>query len=248
MRLFFVRAASAFAAQPIWIFIVGIASILALTGPFGTYERLTLWERFAYWGPLALGAQLCVRLSVQSVDHMLPDLSPLARQLSMIVIFPLIYAPALWCYSLLFVRRFEDPPGLLMIWAQIFAVTAAVGLLTYFMIRSSVPVDGERPVRLYQRLPEDSRGKVARLSVSDHYVEVYLDDGTCHRLLMRFADAVAEMDGAPGFCTHRSHWVAADQVVAAFREKQREFLRLRDGAAVPVSRTYRETVQAAGFL
>ena len=87
-----------------------------------------------------------------------------------------------------------------------------------------------------------------RLTVDDHYVDVYLDDGTQHRVLMRLTDAIREMDGAPGFCTHRSHWVSATHIRRAIKQRNREFVVLNDGTQVPVSKTYREDVLAAGFL
>lgn len=247
MKLFFLRAVSAFFARPIWLFMFGLALILALTGPFGTFERLSLWARLAYWTPIVLAANLFVRLSALVVDRLFAQGSPLQRQLLMIVVFPLVYAPAVWGFNGLFAEQFQDPPSLPTIWLQIFTVTVTVGLLTYFMLSGVAGPEMASP-RLYQRLPEGTTASVVRMTVDDHYVEVHLDDGRCHRILMRFADAVSEMDGTAGFCTHRSHWVSAEHVREAFREKNREFLRLRGGATVPVSRTYRATVQAAGFL
>lgn len=247
MKLFFLRAGSAFFAQPIWLFLFGLALILALSGPFGTFERLSLWGRLAYWTPVVLGANLFVRLSALIVDRLFAQGSSWQWQFLMIVIFPLVYAPAVWSFNGLFADQFQDLPGLLTIWLQVFAVTVAVGLLTYFMI-NGVTGPELATARLYQRLPEGTTASVVRMTVDDHYVEVHLDDGTYHRILMRFADAISEMDGTAGFCTHRSHWVSAAHVREAFREKNREFLRLHGGATVPVSKTYRAAVQAAGFL
>lgn len=102
--------------------------------------------------------------------------------------------------------------------------------------------------RLYSRLPEVGPERITRLTVKDHYVHVCLDNGIEHRLLMRFADAVNEMDGAPGFCTHRSHWVSKCAAVRAERRGHKEILVLDCGLEVPVSKTYRNNLVAAGFL
>ena len=57
-------------------------------------------------------------------------------------------------------------------------------------------------------------------------------------VLMRFADAVAELDGAGGLQVHRSYWVARRHVEGAARRDGRTTLRLTGGHEVPVSRTY----------
>ena len=75
-----------------------------------------------------------------------------------------------------------------------------------------------------------------------------LSDGDAHRLLMRFKDAVREMDDADGFCVHRSHWVAREAVQSAIKDGQKEFVILTTGDRIPVSKTYRENVVLAGFL
>ena len=102
--------------------------------------------------------------------------------------------------------------------------------------------------RLYGRLPEVGEHRVARITVQDHYVEVHMSDKRSHRLLMRFADAVNEMDQAVGFCTHRSHWVARDAVRAAVKDGAKEVVIMASGERIPVSKTYRDNLVSAGFL
>ena len=65
---------------------------------------------------------------------------------------------------------------------------------------------------------------------------------------MRFADAVAELDGVGGLRVHRSYWVARRHVVCADRSHGRTTLRLTGGHEVPVSRTYMAAVRGAGLL
>lgn len=101
--------------------------------------------------------------------------------------------------------------------------------------------------RLYARLPDVGTVRVCRLTVDDHYTEVYMNDGTRHRLLLRFADAVKEMDDTDGFCTHRSHWVSRVCIATTVKNGSREFVRLNDDTEVPVSKTYRQAVVDAGF-
>ena len=61
-------------------------------------------------------------------------------------------------------------------------------------------------------------------------------------LLMRFADAMAELDGVAGMQVHRSHWVAFAAVRGITRARGKTFLQLEDGRLVPVSRSYLDAV------
>lgn len=101
--------------------------------------------------------------------------------------------------------------------------------------------------RLMRRLPEGAQGPVVRLSASDHFVEVVLP-GETHSLRMRFTDAIDEMDGIEGYCSHRSHWVARDAISGVERDGARIQLRLSNGDLIPVSRTYRPGLEKAGIV
>jgi DNA-binding LytR/AlgR family response regulator len=83
---------------------------------------------------------------------------------------------------------------------------------------------------------------VQHLSVRDHYVVVQTDRGQS-TLLMRFADALGELDGIEGMRVHRSHWVAKTAVAGLERSGGKVHVRLQDGRLVPVSRSYRDEVE-----
>lgn len=107
--------------------------------------------------------------------------------------------------------------------------------------------DPDPAPRLMRRLPEGVEGPVLRLSASDHFVEVVLP-GDTHSLRMRFTDAIDEMDGIEGYCSHRSHWVARDAILGVERDGARIQLRLQNGDLVPVSRTFRPDLEEAGIV
>ena len=67
-------------------------------------------------------------------------------------------------------------------------------------------------------------------------------------LLLRFSDALTEVDGLEGAQVHRSHWVAWEAVIGSERDGARLFLRLADGDRVPVSRRFHDTVANQGLL
>ena len=99
----------------------------------------------------------------------------------------------------------------------------------------STPFDGTSPAALGR--------DIVYLKVRSHYVNVVTTAGS-RALLMRFADAVAEL-GDQGMQVHRSYWVARRHVVGIERRAERTVLLLTGGEEVPVSRTYLAAVREA---
>ncbi|MEL6681129.1 MAG: LytTR family DNA-binding domain-containing protein [Pseudomonadota bacterium] len=209
---------------------------------------MSLAARFLYWLVLLAAADFCIRLTHQSVQRFGYVSGHAGRLVQSALGFSLLFAPAAWGLSSLFDGGLLDWKGFIIFAGNILALSCVLAVLTYFFW---TPPDREQVgtrARLYDRLPPDTTASIMRLTVDDHYVEICLDDGTRHRVLMRLADAIREMDGAPGFCTHRSHWVSGNHITRGFKQRNREFVELADGTHVPVSKTYREVVLSAGFL
>jgi len=104
------------------------------------------------------------------------------------------------------------------------------------------------PETLFQRrLPLEKRGCLIRLEAQDHYLNVVTKAGSA-LLLMRLQDAVEALAGLQGLQVHRSHWVALSAVAAHRRDKGRDFLVLTNGDEVPISRSFRPDVKAAGLI
>lgn len=99
------------------------------------------------------------------------------------------------------------------------------------------------PSKFLDRVDPEIGRDIIFLKMSDHYVEVVTAAGRC-AILMRFADAVAEL-GGKGIRVHRSYWVAYRHVNGWARRNQRPVLRLDGDHVVPVSRTYLGAVRAA---
>ncbi len=109
-------------------------------------------------------------------------------------------------------------------------------------------VEAEPPVVAFlRRLPTRLGRDLVRVSVYDHYVEAHTRRG--HELiLIRFADALAELDGYDGLQIHRSHWVARAAVRRVLRGEGRSLsVELDDGTRLPVSRSRESAVREAGF-
>ena len=104
--------------------------------------------------------------------------------------------------------------------------------------RSAVTHAGPQPPKFLDRLPLKLRGaQVWAVEAEDHYLRLHTSKGQ-DLILMRLADAVAELEGIEGLQVHRSWWVARDAITDAKRGDGRATLTLKDGAEVPVSRTY----------
>jgi hypothetical protein len=80
----------------------------------------------------------------------------------------------------------------------------------------------------------------------DHYLRIHTGAGT-ELVLMRFGDALAELDGA-GFQTHRSWWVARDAIAGVNWSRGRGEVRLVDGGAAPVSRSFAPVLREHGWF
>jgi DNA-binding LytR/AlgR family response regulator len=108
------------------------------------------------------------------------------------------------------------------------------------------PSAANGPPPLLERLPVRLRGRLLYLSMQDHYVDVHTDKGSA-LVLMRFGDAIRETGNVAGLQIHRSHWIALNAVEGPKRQEGRLFLKMTDGALLPVSRGAQESVRAAGI-
>jgi len=102
--------------------------------------------------------------------------------------------------------------------------------------------------RFDARLPAHLRGaEIFAVSAEDHYLRVHTDRGQT-LILMRLADALAELEGVEGAQTHRSWWVARDAILDARRGEGRATLSLKGGVEAPVSRTHARSLREAGWF
>ncbi|HEX2817730.1 MAG TPA: LytTR family DNA-binding domain-containing protein [Phenylobacterium sp.] len=128
-----------------------------------------------------------------------------------------------------------DIPDLVLKVTAISAVMIAINVLAE---RQSVTSAGTQPAKFLERLPLKLRGgEVWAVEAEDHYLRLHTSKGQ-DLILMRLSDAIDELEGIEGAQVHRSWWVARDAITEAVRGDGRATLTLKDGAEVPVSRTY----------
>jgi len=221
-------------------------------GPFGSYSepigrRLVeclafSWTAALVWSP---GLALVLWFAVPRRIH--PGLARVGAAI-------LLSAPVALAVS--FIARLLWPGGsargLFYAYPQIVSVAiplAAVSWLVraWMARRDAAAAAGPTPPRLMARLPAALEGEILALQAEDHYVRVHTTRGST-LLLMRMADAIAELDGQPGLQVHRSWWVARGAVSGAAPTGRRASLTLVNGLIVPVTRAAMPRARALGLL
>jgi hypothetical protein len=228
----------------------GIAVLLAISGPFGTLDRLATLPRLAYWvgivfGTYAIGSALTLVLleRIDSGSHWPVALKVLRGG----IIIGLGVVVFLWLWNLPFFG-----------WQGLFGQVMLTGIPVSFGVswivlglRAAYPDTMTSPgadlPALLKRLPIEKRGALIALCATDHYVEVITENGR-ELVLMRLADAIAETAPTRGMQVHRSHWIALAQVRGVERRGEGALLDMGGGLEIPVSRRHLPTIRAAGLL
>lgn len=109
------------------------------------------------------------------------------------------------------------------------------------------PPTAAASVPFLDRLPAHLGRDLLHLHMQDHYVEVHTRAGS-DLLLLRFRDALREVDGLEGMQVHRSHWVAREAVSRIERQNGRTLLHLVNGTVAPVSRSFAPQLKARGWI
>lgn len=110
------------------------------------------------------------------------------------------------------------------------------------------PGPAAAPSRFRERLPVRLRGaEIWAVEAEDHYLRVHTSAGQ-DLILLRMADAIAELEGQEGMQVHRSWWVARAAIADARRSDGRATLTLKDGSEAPVSRTYAAELRRRGWI
>jgi DNA-binding LytR/AlgR family response regulator len=254
-----------------WLVFCAVVALFAVTGPFGTLETLRPLPRLLYWFVLHAAswsiAIVCViianalfasRITTMFVRTMIGALfAALPIGLASEVIH------ALWFgRSAAHVDILQNVLQSLPLCA-IFCVIAYLSMSNDVKRHAGAQVDASREPPsapapeapqptpkdrqeaeppLLARLNPANRGSLRHISVEDHYTCVTTSRGR-ELILLRFADALKETGATAGLQAHRSHWVADAFVKTLARTNGKLTLVLVDGAEIPVSRTYAQSVR-----
>ncbi|WP_162183546.1 LytTR family DNA-binding domain-containing protein [Halocynthiibacter namhaensis] len=235
--------------------------ILFATGPFGIYQDLLWANALAFWAIVVLMSSIMLSFLLGFASVALPNCPYWARR----VLGGLIFAGGIIPFSSWVYQAFCNDSSLIsprMPMLYIFAFCVAMLVFAVIgVIQVAKPEESQRAdqvqsehksevapeIRLLERVAKADRGMLIRVSVDDHFVQVYTDKGMS-RLRMRLRDALNEVPEGMGLSVHRSHWVMRDSVVRAEKIGAKTTLFLKDGTSVPVSRTAMAKVKAEGWL
>lgn len=234
----------------LWIVFAVVVGLFAVTGPFGTYDRLPPAARLGYWLIVQALAWLFALSAAVLSGSLLQRVVPGAfiRLLIAGAIAALPIGVMVTLVDRVILGDRIDIPGIVLGVAHALPVSVAVCALNWLALDQPEPSSSDTvsAPALLRRLPAPARGALIRIEVQDHYVLVVTDRGR-EMLLMRFSDAIAETDPAPGIRVHRSHWIALRDDIQTVRSSGRNarlMLRTADGAQIPVSRSYLTDVRS----
>ena len=239
-----------------------IIALFAFIGPFGTYDSMGLLGRVGYW-TVAMGANWLVCASVMGLALHIVDAGSRRRLLLTTGATALLAAVpgtgVVFTAEVLFRPDYTDETSLPAIYLSVAVLMLVIGYVVV-TVRVRQRGDSEEDAaaasdngasdpaaRFLDRLPPELGRDLIYLKMADHYVEAFTAAGST-LVLMRFADAIAELKGTNGLQVHRSYWVAREHVAGTVRHNGRRTLRLTGGHEVPVSRSYLADARSAGLV
>lgn len=247
---------------------VAIGVVLALIGPFGSFEA-SFPTRLAYWVGLGLAGYACYRPLGWAVERAGAGLD---LPVWLLWVFACLIATV--PMSLVVIGLDRLPRGLplpgfeaLVTYYGYVLVIGGIVTLVFFLIERAgatqphvavpQPVPASTSVetmpqptssaRFLDRLPPHLGTDLIALEMEDHYVRAHTVLGS-ELILMRLRDAMAELDGIAGQQVHRSWWVARHAVEDVRRDGRNLRLVLPGGLEAPVARANVAALKEQGWI
>lgn len=237
-----------------------IASIVALSVLFsflGVFDTNTMpfLRRILFWGS-TIGAGAVVTLSLIRRGNNLRKRS---------IAFQLVALSTAASIAVVFVLAAFDEEQLgswpLANWVYQYLLAFSIALFintgVYITLKALGWISSDKPsiinaqppeLSFLERLPAKYCGaELYAVSSEDHYVRVHTNCGE-ELILMRFADALKELNSVDGIQTHRSWWVARSGVRDSICQEGKYRLILKSGALAPVSRSYSKVVRERNYI
>jgi hypothetical protein len=236
------------------VFWAAVTLFVVIAGPFGSYQTMSLTMRLVIGVPL-MALLMLVGITLRAlVFHFVGHLGFRVASGMTALIAALVMAPtARLLLNLTPIGDRMASPGLLELGILVTSLSLGHSSVRRVLDPEDEPLAAEAEAqidpaeRLLHRLDPPKRGPILAISVRDHYVDVQTGKGQAS-LLLRFSDAMAEVDPAAGVQVHRSHWVAWEAIEAVEREGVKIYLKLKHGARVPVSKNHRGKLEDRGLI
>ncbi len=225
---------------PVTLYTMAIAiAFLTLTGPFGTYDNVPLGFRFSYWALVVVTAAAMALSIEMALSRLRPEWAFLLRSVVATMLMILFYTPILWNLGHLLTGKYREVSS---IWAEaLYVALATLAIYTYASFwRRMRP---RQAPNFAERAGVSEANPIQHVTAEDHYVQVRTLSGT-QRLLMRFSDALEQLQGLDGLQVHRSHWVSRAAIRRLDKRGSRFVIVLDDESEIPVSRGFQPSVVA----
>lgn len=230
---------------------------MAMAGAFGSGEA-PLPQRLGYWlTTMILASGIGTAFFLPAYLNGWLNRRPILGSAIVALAMSAPLTVLVWCLSRTFFPQFITRS-----WRYLPAYWPAVAMVSLVMtainhlaadragrrqVTHAAPA-GAAPVKFLDRIPLKLRGgELYAVQAEDHYLRLHTSKGS-DLILMRLADAVAELEGIEGAQTHRSWWVARAAVQDARRSDGRAVLTLKTGIEAPVSRSYAGVLRNAGWF
>lgn len=228
--------------------ILMLCIVIVVTGPFGTFLEVPFAVRAVYMPFLIIVGAFALAGTEAFVDQFAPKVHILIKGFSVGAIMAVFFSPVVLVVADMATVGFREPREMPHVVQIVFGLTLFFYLIRHVFVRE-VGVTADAPKdRLRELLELSPDAELLAVSADDHYVRVLTDQGE-HRVLLRFSDALRELDALDGAQVHRSHWVAKISATELNRDGQRHHVRLSNGVLIPVSRgkldATRQMLQAA---
>jgi len=245
--------------------VVGLAIVMAVIGPFGSYSYMSLPVRLIFFVSVGVGFWLLIT----TASALLVGLEALRRwPLPLRLALAGLLATVPGTVVIYLAHRWLVQPIPLRLAPQIFieaaflsvVISVLVGLLIEWRLHADADLERARVAAasvpssatqatpdFFRRIPPALGRELLALEMEDHYLRIHTALGS-DLILLRLRDALAELGPERGRQVHRSWWVAEGAVASVERSAARIVLVLRNGLRVPVSKTFREALKEAGWL
>ena len=240
--------------------VVVVASIVALSVLFaflGVFDTNTMpfLRRIFFWGSTIGSGSIVTLLSIRRVNTLFKQS----------IFFQLIALSSLASIPVVFVLAAFDEgvtgswPLSNWVYQYLLALSIALFINTgaYITFKALGWIPSDKPLTIkelppelqfLERLPAKYDGaELYAASSEDHYVRVHTSRGE-ELILMRFSDALKELNAVDGIQTHRSWWVARNGVLDSSRQEGKYCLVLKSGATASISRSYLKAAREKNYI